>query len=164
MEAWQNRIGKLEAWQKIICKTCRTAWPKSLVQELGRTRGPPWQEEILAGRDWILAGWSWCPPSKMTQIRLWFQLRQCWGASHSPASNRESQTSTAWSCEDWVRNQNILSVKKIISLVLNNKFLLVTYCPIPFTFTLTNFFGIVQFEIDWNLNLWCLRLYICAAY
>ena len=41
MEAWQNRIGKLEAWPKIICKTGRTAWQKSLVQQLGRTHGPP---------------------------------------------------------------------------------------------------------------------------
>ena len=30
MEAWQNRIGKLEALQKIICMTGRTAWQKKI--------------------------------------------------------------------------------------------------------------------------------------
>ena len=56
MEAWQNRIGKLEAWQKIICKTGRTAWQKSLVQQLGRTHAPPLAErnfgKILNHRIW----------------------------------------------------------------------------------------------------------------
>ena len=59
MEAWQNRIAKLEAWPKIICKTGRTAWQKSLVQQLGRTHGPPgqeefWQEEIEYWQDEVV--------------------------------------------------------------------------------------------------------------
>ena len=47
MEAWQNRIGKLEALQKIICMTGRTAWQKKMVQQqqYGRTHG------TLAGRN-----------------------------------------------------------------------------------------------------------------
>ena len=38
----------------------RKAWYSSLAEHMA----PPWQEEILAGRDWILAGWSCWPPLK----------------------------------------------------------------------------------------------------
>ena len=46
-ESSQNRIGKLEALQKIICMTGRTAWQKKMVQQqqYGRTHG------TLAGRN-----------------------------------------------------------------------------------------------------------------
>ena len=44
MEPWKIKIGKFEAWENRIGKS--EAWQKSLVQQLGRTHGPPWQEKI----------------------------------------------------------------------------------------------------------------------
>ena len=55
MGAWQDRNGSLagqkwEAWQKIMCKTGRTAWQGSLVQQLGRT-----EMGNLANQQWQVA-------------------------------------------------------------------------------------------------------------
>ena len=68
IEAWRNRVGKLEAQHKIFCKTGRTAWQKSLVQPLGRTHAAPpgskkfWQEGIEFLQDEVVV-----PPKKWTR-------------------------------------------------------------------------------------------------
>ena len=86
MGAWQDRNGSLagqkwEAWQKIIKNTphfefflsflsdfCHfwlfSSLAEKLVTAAWQNTWPPWQEEISAGRDWILAGWSCWPPIK----------------------------------------------------------------------------------------------------
>ena len=59
----------------------RTVWQDSLAEKLGTlawpNTWPPWQEEISAGRDWILAGWSCWPPLKNDpDTPMWTGL--CW--------------------------------------------------------------------------------------
>ena len=113
----------------------RKAWYCSLAEHMP----PPgrkifWQEGIEFWQDEVVVA----PPQKCP--------RYAYGSSSGSAEAHRTVPRVIGNLKHQqlgvvrIGSETKMSLKKIMSPVLNNKLLLVSYCPIPFTLTLTNFF------------------------